>query len=56
MKFYEDNRVELYKLGDDIGETRNLAQERPDTRDRLLDQLNGWMQQNDAPLPKSKEN
>ena len=55
MKFYEDNRVELYNLDDDIGETRNLAQERPDTRDRLLDRLNGWLQQNDAPLPKSKK-
>ncbi len=56
MKFYEGNRVELYNLENDIGETQNLAPERPETRDRLLDQLNGWLQKHDAPLPKPKEN
>jgi arylsulfatase A-like enzyme len=55
MKFYEGDRVELYNLEDDIGETQNLAQERRDIRDRLLDQLNGWLQEHDAPLPKPKE-
>lgn len=56
MKFYEGNRVELYNLEDDLGETQNLVQEKPDTRDRLLDHLNGWLQEHDAPLPRPKEN
>ena len=56
MKFYEGNRVELYNLEDDLGETRNLAQEKPEKREQLLNQLNGWLQEHDAPLPTPKEN
>lgn len=55
LKFYEGDRVELYNLERDIGETQNLAQEKPNTRDRLLDQLNEWLQAKDAPLPQPKD-
>ena len=55
MKFYEGNRLELYNLDADIGETRNLAEERPEKRDQLLNQLNEWLETRDAPLPKPKE-
>lgn len=55
LKFYEGNRVELYNLEDDLGETRDLARQNPEKREQLLDQLNGWLQANDAPLPQPKE-
>lgn len=56
LKFYEGNRVELYNLAEDIGETRNLAQDRPEKRTQLLGQLNEWLDATDAPLPRPKEN
>jgi arylsulfatase A-like enzyme len=55
LKFYEGNRVELYNLAEDLGETNDLAAERPEKRDALLSQLNEWLDTNDAPLPKPKE-
>ncbi len=51
VEFFEDNRVELYNLKDDIGETRNLAAELPDKRDQLLGQLRHWRQAVGAQLP-----
>ena len=56
MKSYEGNRVELYNLAKDLGETNDLADERPEKREQLLNQLNGWLQEHDAPLPTPKEN
>jgi arylsulfatase A-like enzyme len=43
--------VELYNLADDIGEQRDLAAERPQQRDALLDELLGWMAATEAKLP-----
>ena len=34
IEWFEDDRVELFDLRDDPGETRNLAADRPETRDR----------------------
>jgi len=36
------NELELYNLKNDIGETRNLADEKPDTADMLVDKLDAW--------------
>lgn len=54
LKFYEGNRLELYNLDEDIGETHDLAQERPEKRKQLADRLNAWLEANDAPLPQPK--
>jgi arylsulfatase A-like enzyme len=46
-----NNAVELYHLGDDIGERNNLAQQNPAKRDELLDDLLAWMRSTGAKLP-----
>lgn len=52
MKFYEDGRVELYDLEEDIGEQRNLAGDRPMERQRLQRDLERWLEMHDAPMPR----
>ena len=54
LRYYEDDRLELYHLENDIGETQNLAQERPEKRDELAERLNAWLEATDAPLPQPK--
>ena len=48
---FETGKKELYNLKDDIGETKNLAEKLPKTRDKLLKKLEKWRQTNKlAPL------
>ena len=42
IEFFEDGRLELYHLRDDIGETHNLAAERPDLAKELHGRLVAW--------------
>lgn len=42
LDFPAENRVELYNLATDPGESKNLAAERPDDRERLLAKLSAW--------------
>ncbi|MCF7855035.1 MAG: sulfatase [Candidatus Pacebacteria bacterium] len=42
IEFYEDSRLELYNLREDVGETVNLAGTRPDITQRLHQRLKGW--------------
>jgi hypothetical protein len=51
MEFFEDGRLELYNLRDDIGETRNLATEMPERTRQLHDKLIAWRQAIHAPMP-----
>ncbi len=51
MEFLEDNRVELYHLGEDLGETKNLAQAKPEKAQELLDKLHAWRSDIGAPMP-----
>jgi len=51
INFFADNRLELYNLKDDIGETKNLADTMPKLRDSLLGMLQGWWEQVDARFP-----
>ncbi len=43
--------VELYHLGDDPGEHRDLAADRPRERDELLEVLLAWLRDTSAPVP-----
>ncbi len=52
IKFYEDNRVELYNLRKDISENNDLSEIYPGVKEELEDKLNGWITQIDAKLPK----
>ena len=55
MEFLEDSRLELYNLGDDIGETKNLAKEMPEKTKELHDRLVAWRAEVKAPMPTKNE-
>lgn len=42
IEFYQDNRVELYNLKNDIGERNDLARGRPQLADRMRRKLAAW--------------
>lgn len=54
LQFLETGRVELYDLGVDPGETRDLAAERPGIATQLLERLEAWRREIDAPMARSK--
>ena len=49
-----NNSIELYDLSTDVSESRNLAGEQPEVRDRLLRQLLDWLETSKAPIPEVK--
>jgi hypothetical protein len=51
MEFFEDGRLELYNLADDVGEKNNLAQKVPEKTKELHDRLLAWRREINAPLP-----
>jgi len=51
IEFYEDMRVELFNLKDDLGETRDLAADQPGKAAELRHRLHDWRQSVDAQMP-----
>jgi hypothetical protein len=51
IEFYEDMRVELYNIKDDIGEKNDLAPKMPEKVAELRDQLHAWRQDVAAQMP-----
>jgi arylsulfatase A-like enzyme len=51
IEFFEDGRLELYNLKDDIGEKRNLADKLPDRTRALHRRLAAWRRRVGAPVP-----
>ena len=53
IKFYGDQEDvhELYNLKDDIGETKNLANDEASKRDALIAKLDAWLEETGASLP-----
>ena len=51
VEFYEDNRVELYNLKDDIGETKDLAPTMSEKAAALRQKLHDWRQRVGAQMP-----
>jgi len=51
MEFFEDGRLELYNLKDDIGEKVNLAQKMPDKTKELHSKMLAWRTAIKAPMP-----
>jgi arylsulfatase A-like enzyme len=51
MEFFEDGRLELYNLKDDIGEKANLAAKMPDKAKELRGKLVAWREQVGAKMP-----
>ncbi len=54
LEFFEDNRVELYNVKDDIGQKLNLAKTMPEKTRELHDRMIAWRKGINAPLPKMK--
>ncbi|MCK8061625.1 MULTISPECIES: sulfatase [unclassified Fusibacter] len=52
IKFYEDNRLELYNLKQDIGETINVYQENQEIGNHMLQLLEAWLEKVDGKIPK----
>jgi arylsulfatase A-like enzyme len=51
IEFYDDGRLELYNLRDDIGEQHNLGAQMPDKARRLLQRLAAWRKEVGAQMP-----
>lgn len=51
IEFFEENRVELYDLSQDIAERRDLAGVHPQKRDALHGQLRDWRREIGAAVP-----
>jgi len=56
LEFYDDGRVELYNLRKDIGETNNLAAQKPDLAANLQKQLAAWRKSVNADMPTKNPN
>ena len=58
LEFYDPPRMELYSLGDDLGETNDLAPHQPEIARALSSKLNAWIEANvplrHRPNPTSK--
>ena len=51
IEFYEDHRLELYNLRNDMGEEHNLANAMPAETERLHGLLAAWRKSVDAQMP-----
>jgi arylsulfatase A-like enzyme len=51
LEYLEDSRLELYKLRNDLQETKNLAGERPEEASKLRTQLAHWRTEIHAQMP-----
>ncbi len=51
IEWFEDDRVELYNLAEDIGEVNDLALQLPDKTEELRELLQEWRSDTDARMP-----
>ncbi len=51
IEFFDDMRVELYNIKNDISETNNLAAKMPEKTDELRTRLHKWREQVGAQMP-----
>lgn len=56
IEFFEDGRLELYNLVEDLGEKNNLVRSLPDKARELQAKLAAWRKAVDAPMPEAKPN
>ena len=52
LYYHVTEEVELYDLKIDIGETTNLAEEKPEIAKELLADLKAWLVETDAEMPR----
>jgi arylsulfatase A-like enzyme len=53
IEFFEDNRVELYNLREDISEEHDRAAEKPDLANKLQKMLADWREKVEARIPEA---
>ncbi|MCC5929454.1 MAG: sulfatase [Cyclobacteriaceae bacterium] len=53
--FYEDNRIELYNLSEDIGERNDLAKVEVQKADYLKNKLMTWLSETQARMPSKRK-
>jgi hypothetical protein len=51
LEFFEDHRLELYNLRDDISEQHNLAASQPEKTKELHAKMVAWREAIHAPMP-----
>lgn len=51
LEFFEDNRLELYNLRNDLSEKNDLAAKMPDKTKELHEKLMAWRKEVHAPMP-----
>jgi arylsulfatase A-like enzyme len=51
IEYFEDGGFELFNLREDLGETQNLAEQHPEIREELHNELVNWRKRVDAPVP-----
>lgn len=51
LEHFESGKIELYNLGDDVGETIDLAHQQPERAERMRKQLDQWRQSIGAAMP-----
>jgi arylsulfatase A-like enzyme len=56
IEFYEDGRLELFNLADDIGERKNLVKKQPKRAADVHDMLKKWRASMDAAMPQLNPN
>jgi len=54
LEFFEDGRLELYNLRDDVGESSNLAATMPELAKELQARLAAWRKDVSAPMPTAR--
>tara|TARA_R110002050_G_scaffold171837_1_gene303948 strand:+ start:19919 stop:21478 length:1560 start_codon:yes stop_codon:yes gene_type:complete len=55
IEFFEDQRIELYNIDEDISETNDLSQEYPEVVKELYSQLHAWRKNLKLKLPKNQD-
>lgn len=56
VEWYEDHRIELYNLREDIGESRNQAEKHPEKAAELLKQFHDWRKSVGGKMPTPNPN
>jgi arylsulfatase A-like enzyme len=56
IEFFDDKRVELYNLKEDLGEQNNLAAQMPDKVEALRNRLHAWQKEVGAQMPTRNSN
>jgi arylsulfatase A-like enzyme len=54
IEFFNDGRIELYNLADDLGEQQDLSEKMPEKTRELHDELRAWRKSVDAKMPPGK--